>query len=120
VSKARLVITAVVLEGRSQAAVARDYGVSKGWVSKLVARYRQEGESAFQPRSRRPKRSPNQTPPEVVELMTDLRDAELIGVERGCLLSAPLLDASQVDFRNWHERLPERGGRTWTGSAPDP
>jgi transposase len=55
VSKARVVITAVVVEGRSQAEVARAYGVSKGWVSKLVARYRTEGEAAFEPRSRRPK-----------------------------------------------------------------
>ncbi|KQT02047.1 hypothetical protein ASG23_01370 [Cellulomonas sp. Leaf395] len=53
-SKLRLVITAVVLEGRSQAEVAREYGMSKGWVSKLVARYRAEGESAYEPRSRRP------------------------------------------------------------------
>ena len=45
-SKARLVITAVVVEGRSQAEVARCFGVSKGWVSKLVARYRVEGEAA--------------------------------------------------------------------------
>jgi transposase len=58
VSKARLVITAVVVEGRSQAEVARAYGVSKGWVSKLVARYRTEGETAFEPRSRRPKTAP--------------------------------------------------------------
>ena len=57
-SKARLVITAVVVEGRTQAEVARTYGVSKGWVSKLVARYRAEGEAAFEPRSRRPKTSP--------------------------------------------------------------
>ncbi len=57
-SKARLVITAVVLEGRSQADVARAYGVSKGWVSKLVARYRRDGDAAFEPRSRRPKTSP--------------------------------------------------------------
>jgi len=34
------IITAVVIEGRSQASVARDYGVSKGWVSKLIERYR--------------------------------------------------------------------------------
>ena len=39
-SKARLVITAVVVEGRSQGEVARAYGVSQGWVSKLMARYR--------------------------------------------------------------------------------
>jgi transposase-like protein len=59
VSKARVVIIAVVVEGRSQAEVARAYGVSKGWVSKLVARYRAEGQAAFEPRSRRPKTSPN-------------------------------------------------------------
>ena len=57
-SKARLVITAVVTEGRSQGEVARAYGVSQGWVSRLVARYRAEGEAAFEPRSRRPKTSP--------------------------------------------------------------
>ncbi len=43
-SKARLVITAVVVEGRTQSEVARSYGVSEGWVSKLIARYRAEGE----------------------------------------------------------------------------
>jgi transposase InsO family protein len=72
-SKTRLVITAVVVEGRTQAEVARAYGVSKGWVSKLVARYRAEGESAFEPRSRRPKSSPNATPPDIVELIVALR-----------------------------------------------
>jgi transposase len=56
-SKARLVITAVVTEGRSQGEAARAYGVSQGWVSRLVARYRAEGEAAFEPRSRRPKTS---------------------------------------------------------------
>jgi len=66
-SKARLIITAVVVEGRSQAEVARSYGVSKGWVSKLLARYREVGEEAFEPRSRRPKSNPNATPPEAVD-----------------------------------------------------
>jgi transposase InsO family protein len=73
VSKARLVITAVVVEGRSQAEVARSYGVSKGWVSKLVARYRDEGEAAFEPRSRRPRTSPRATPSATVELILELR-----------------------------------------------
>ena len=58
-SKARLVITAVIIEGRSQGDAARAYGVSQGWVSRLVARYRAEGEAAFEPRSRLPKTSPN-------------------------------------------------------------
>jgi transposase len=63
-SKARLIITAVVVEGRSQREVARAYGINQRWVSRLVARYRAEGEAAFQPRSRPPRparrRSPRQ------------------------------------------------------------
>jgi transposase InsO family protein len=73
VSKARLVITAVIVEGRTQAEVARTYGVSKGWVSKLLARYRAEGEAAFEPHSRRPRRTPHATPPGVAELVVRLR-----------------------------------------------
>lgn len=72
-SKARLVITAVVIEGRSQAQVARDYCVSKGWVSKLIARYRTEGDTAFEPRSRRPHTRPDATPADTTALVLDLR-----------------------------------------------
>ena len=72
-SKARLIITAVVLEGRSQAEVARVYGVSEGWVSKLISRYRIEGDNAFEPRSRRPVTRLNATPAETVELIVELR-----------------------------------------------
>jgi transposase InsO family protein len=73
-SKARLVITAVVIEGRTQAEAASTYGVSKGWVSKLIARYRAEGEAAYEPRSRRPKTSPAALDPAVVELILQLRN----------------------------------------------
>jgi transposase len=72
-SKARLVITAVVTEGRSQGEVARAYGVSQGWVSRLVARYRAEGEAAFEPRSRRPGTSPNAVSGETVSLIVAVR-----------------------------------------------
>jgi transposase InsO family protein len=72
-SKARLVITAVVTEGRSQGEVARAYGVSQGWVSRLVARYRAEGEAAFEPRSRRPKTSPAAICEATVSLIIELR-----------------------------------------------
>jgi len=68
-----LVITAVVVEGRSQGETARAYGVSQGWVSRLVARYRVEGEAAFEPRSRRPHTSPGATPSATVELVVRLR-----------------------------------------------
>jgi transposase InsO family protein len=73
VSKARLIITAVVIEGRSQAEVADGYGVSRSWVSKLVARYGAEGEAAFEPRSRRPKTSPTAIDDTTVELIVRLR-----------------------------------------------
>ena len=71
-SKRRLVITAV-LAGQSQSAVARTYGVSQGWISRLMARYRAEGEAAFEPSSRAPKTSPNATAPETVGLVLALR-----------------------------------------------
>ena len=90
-SRARLIITAVVVEGRSQAEVARTYGVSAGWVSKLVARFRAEGESAFEARSRRPISSPRAVPDEVVERIVELR-RELTGAG---------LDAGPETIR-WH------------------
>jgi transposase len=74
-SKARLIITAVLIEGRSQHEVARAYGVNQSWVSRLVARYRAEGEAAFQPRSRRPKTSPTAIAPASVALIVELREA---------------------------------------------
>jgi len=80
-SKARLVITAVVLEGRSQADVARAYGVSKSWVSKLVARYRAEGNTAFEPRSRRPNTTPSAIADTTVELIINLR-RQLVALNR--------------------------------------
>lgn len=35
--------------------MARDYGVSQGWVSRLMARHSREGGAAFEPASRRPR-----------------------------------------------------------------
>jgi len=73
VSKARLVITAVLVEGRSQSQVARDYGVSQSWISRLVKRYTLEGEAAFEPRSRRPHTSPKRLPQTTIDLIIELR-----------------------------------------------
>ena len=89
-SKRRLVITAV-LSGQSQSEVARTYGVSQGWISKLMVRYRQEGEAAFEPRSRAPLNSPGATCVEAVELVLRLRKE----------LSDAGLDAG-ADTIGWH------------------
>jgi transposase InsO family protein len=72
-SKARLVITAIEVEGRTPAEVCTAYGVSRSWLYELLARYRAEGDAAFQPRSRRPRSSPQATPPATVELVLTLR-----------------------------------------------
>ena len=77
-SKARLVITAVLIEGRSQSQVARDYGVSQSWISRLIKRYTYEGDAAFEPRSRRPHTSPNRLPQATIDLIVALR-TELTG-----------------------------------------
>jgi transposase InsO family protein len=75
---ARLVITAVVVEKRPVAEVARSYGVARSWVYVLLARYRAEGEAAFEPRSRRPKTSPSAVSADAAELIVRLR-TELSG-----------------------------------------
>lgn len=72
-SKARLVITALFVEGQTASEVALRYGVHRAWVYKLKARYLAEGEVAFEPRSRRPKTSPRATAPATVELVLALR-----------------------------------------------
>lgn len=91
-SKRRLVITAV-LAGASQSEVARTYGVSQGWISRLMARYRAEGEAAFEARSRAPRSSPGATAPETVQLVLRLRKQ----------LDESGLDAG-ADTIDWHLR----------------
>jgi transposase InsO family protein len=73
-SKRRLVITAVVVEGRTHAEVAAQYGMSRSWVTRLVGRYRLEGDAAFEPGSRRPHGSPNRVSDVVNEQIVNLRE----------------------------------------------
>jgi transposase InsO family protein len=68
-----LVITAVVVEGRTAAEVASAYRVSRSWVYELVGRWRAEGDAAFEPRSRRPKRSPTAIAETTVKLIVEQR-----------------------------------------------
>jgi transposase InsO family protein len=77
-SKARLVITAVTIEKRPVSEVARSYGVARSWIYALLARYRAEGEAAFEPRSRRPKTSPTAISASAAGLIIALRK-ELAG-----------------------------------------
>jgi transposase len=74
-SLARLVVTAVRVEGRSKSEVARDYRVSRRWVQELVKRFDAEGEAGLAPRSRRPHTSPQRTPEALADEIVELRKA---------------------------------------------
>src|SRR4051794_5327780 len=79
-----LIVTAVLVEGRTKSEVARDYGVSRRWVITVVQRYQAEGESGLQPRSRRPRRSPSQTSAAVEDEIVEIRkDLDKAGHEAG-------------------------------------
>jgi transposase InsO family protein len=106
-SKARLIITAVVVEERSKSEVARDYGVSRYWVQQLVKRWYAEGEAAYQPRSRRPRHSPHAVPAEVEEEVVRLRKE----------LTRQGLDAGADTIRSHLARRTPRS-QTSSGTAP--
>jgi transposase InsO family protein len=72
-SLARLVVTAVRIEGRTKAEVSRDYGVSPRWVYECCRRFDAEGEAGLEPRSRRPRTSPARTSVEIEDEIVELR-----------------------------------------------
>ena len=80
----QLVVTAVLVEGRSKSEVAREYGVSRRWVVTLVQRYLAEGDEGLRPCRRRPLRSPNRTAKDIEDEVIALRkELERDGHEAG-------------------------------------
>ena len=73
-AKARYLVEAHVVEGRSVSELAAAHGVHRSWIYKLLARYREGGYEALEPRSRAPRSSPNCTPEEVVREVVSLRE----------------------------------------------
>ncbi|HXQ89482.1 MAG TPA: IS481 family transposase [Solirubrobacterales bacterium] len=73
-AKARYLVEAHLSEGRSVAELAATHGVHRSWIYKLLARYREGGYGALEPRSRAPRSSPNATPEEVVREVVSLRE----------------------------------------------
>jgi transposase InsO family protein len=73
VDKARYLVEAHVLGGRSVSELAAAHGVHRSWIYKLLARYRDGGYEALGPRSRRPRSCRHGTPEEVVEAIVELR-----------------------------------------------
>ena len=96
-SLARLVITAVTVEGHTKSQVARDYGVTRFWVQTLVKRYEAEGEAAYEPRSRRPHSNPRAVSLEVEDRIVRLRKTlTKQGLDAGAETIAAHLEAAGV------------------------
>ena len=75
----RYLVEAHRLEGRPVAELAREHGVHRSWLYKLLARYDAKGEAGLEPRSRRPQHSPTKVrdlyEDEIVEIRKELDDA---------------------------------------------
>lgn len=72
--KARYLVEAHLLEGRSVSELAAAHGVHRSWIYKLLARYRAGGYGALEPRSRAPRSSPSRTPDALAKAIVDLRE----------------------------------------------
>jgi transposase InsO family protein len=79
----RYVVDAVLLEGRSVGEVAKAHGISRYWLYQLIARYRESGYDALEPRSRRPRSCAHAVAPEVQAAIVRLR-RELAGAGHDC------------------------------------
>jgi transposase InsO family protein len=74
VAKARYLVEAHVVEGRSVSELAAAHSVHRSWIYKLLARYREGGYEALEPRSRAPRSNPNRTSEEMVRAVVSLRE----------------------------------------------
>src|SRR5690606_20856415 len=90
-SKHRVVVLKIVAGQLTVTEAAEEYGISRRHLHRLLARYRDGGLEAVDPRPRRSKSNPRSTPSNVVERVLQLR-AELLA--RG-------LDAGPVTI-GWH------------------
>ena len=113
----QLVVTAVLVEGRSKSEVARDYGVSRRWVITLVQRYLSEGEAGLVLRSRRPRRSPNRTAGAIEDEIVEIRKGlDRAGHEAGAATIAFHLEQRHGTSEH-HLADPERAGVCHTATA---
>jgi transposase len=89
-SKARVVVLEVVSGNLSVTAAARGYGMSRQHIYRLLARYRQGGLDAVDPRSRRPASNPRAVSAEVIAAIVLLREK----------LTAEGLDAGPITLQH--------------------
>jgi transposase InsO family protein len=90
-SRARVAVLQIVSKQLTATAAAAEYGISRRHLHRLLARYREGGLEALEPRSRRPKTTPIATPETVRQRVIELRGQ----------LTADGLDAGPVTIA-WH------------------
>lgn len=73
-AKYEILIKAVTVQGLSYGQAAARYGVSKTLVHKLHHRWLTEGDTAYEPRSRRPRTTPTRIPDTIRDRVLHLRD----------------------------------------------
>jgi transposase InsO family protein len=101
VGKARYLVEAHVLEGRSVAELAAAHGVHRSWIYKLLARYREGGLQALAARSRRPRCCPHESLPELVRAIVGLRcELQVQGHDAGAQTIAYHLAQSGREVRS--------------------
>jgi transposase len=100
VDKARYLVEAHVLEGRSVSELAAAHGVHRSWIYKLLDRYREGGLEALKRRSRRPRSCKHETSSELVGAIVGLRgELEAQGHDAGAATIA-------YDLAQRHEHVP--------------
>ncbi|HET7046792.1 MAG TPA: IS481 family transposase [Solirubrobacteraceae bacterium] len=72
-SRAHVAVLQIVSKQLSVTAAAAEYGISRRHLHRLLARYREGGLEALEPRSRRPKTTPIATPQHVRQRVIELR-----------------------------------------------
>ncbi|MGY5319959.1 helix-turn-helix domain-containing protein, partial [Neomicrococcus lactis] len=90
-SKHRVIVLKIVAKQLTFTDTAREYGLSRRQIYRLLARYKQEGLEAVEPRSRRPRSNPAATPEIVRARILSLRQK----------LTGEGLDAGPVTIA-WH------------------
>ena len=72
-SRTRVAVLQVVAKQLTVTGAAAEYGISRRHLHRLLARYREGGLDALEPRSRAPRTNPARTPQEIRERVIELR-----------------------------------------------
>ncbi len=96
----RFLVESYLKEGRSVAELAKAHEVSRGWIYKILARYRREGWAGVESRSRRPHRSPTR--------ISDLYEDEIVTLRKQLLEAGFDAGAQTIHYHlsKRHKKVP--------------